>query len=681
MCGIAGIWGDVRPERLQAMADTLRHRGPDDEGLWIDSRQEIGLASRRLAIIDLDTGRQPIANEDGRVVTVFNGEIYNYRELRAELISRGHAFRTQSDTEVIVHLYEDYGVEAVEHLRGMFAIALWDAAQAQLLLVRDRVGKKPLYYSEAEGEFAFASEIKGLVAARAAGLDLDPQALGDYLTWMAVPAPATIYRQIRAVEPAEIIVVRERRIARRRTYWQLQMLPKVSTSFPEAVEQVDTLLREAVRLRLRADVPVGVFLSGGIDSGLVTALAAEQASGRLTTVTVGFEDGPYDERPLARLVAERYATEHHEVLVQPDVAEVLPKIAAAYDQPFADSSAIPTYYVSQAARAFVKVVLNGDGGDEVFCGYRRYLAARINARLRMLDGPAWRPLWRAVGAVLPVPRGARTGYAFAHRLVRGMGLELPARYLAWNVDGFSEGELQALLKPDWWMTYAAGEKPRGPLTLRVKGSLKSAARFAWERSDLGWVDHMLATDFATTLPNDLLVKMDIASMAHGLETRSPLLDHVLIDTAAHYSEAVKLGGRQTKPLLRALAERYLPEPVRTAPKRGFEVPLVRWLRENLREMRDDLLLSRTGLVADLCARSSLEGLLREKTALDPRRWSTQVWMLLMLALWDRYVRPEQSHEGGRLAPSSSIRRFPRGAAQQARRPSGLPGGPRSPPPA
>jgi len=633
MCGIAGIWGDVSQQRLQATADSLRHRGPDDEGYWIDREQGVGLANRRLSIIDLAGGRQPIANEDGRVVTVFNGEIYNYHELREDLIARGHQFRTKADTEVIVHLYEEHGVDAVEHLRGMFAIAIWDGAERQLVLYRDRAGKKPLYYAETDREFVFASEIKGLIAARGCSLDLDHQALADYLAWMAVPAPATIYRHVRSIEPAQMLVVRDRRIARRQSYWQLHMLPKASTGFAEAVEEVDSNVREAVRLRLRSDVPVGVFLSGGIDSGIVTAVAAEQSSAPLTTITVGFEDGSYDERPLARLVADRYGTDHHEVLVKPDLADALPKIADAFDQPFADSSAIPSYYVSQAAREHVKVVLNGDGGDEVFAGYRRHLAARANAALRLLDGPLWRPLWWLAGVAMPTPRRSRTRYAFAHRMVRGLGTTSHARYMAWNVDGFGDPELRRLLKPDFWDgSVASGERLVEDQYNRLRG--------------VGFVDRMLATDFATSLPNDLLVKMDIASMAHGLETRSPLLDHVLIDTAARYHESVKLGGRRTKPLLRALAERYLPEPIRTAPKRGFEIPLVRWLRKDLRAMRDDLLLSRSGLIADLCERSYVERLVNERTGLDPRRWGTRVWMLLMLALWDRRTATsKQAHTG------------------------------------
>jgi asparagine synthase (glutamine-hydrolysing) len=627
MCGIAGIWGNPTRERLGVMADSLRHRGPDDEGFWCDPKDGIGLAHRRLSIIDLEGGQQPVSNEDGRVVTVFNGEIYNYKELREDLIARGHRFSTETDTEVIVHLYEDFGVDAVQHLRGMFAIAIWDAAEKQLVLYRDRAGKKPLYYSETDTEFCFASEIKALVAAGATRFELDRQALVDYLTWGAVHAPATIYRQVFSLEPAQLIIVRQRRVHRKQSYWRLEMLPKVHLGFEEAVERLDGMIREAVRLRLRSDVPVGSFLSGGIDSGIVTAIAAQEYPGTLTTVTIGFDTGSFDERPLARLLAKRYATDHHEILVRPDVVNVLPKIAAAYDQPFADSSAIPTYYVSEAARGHVKVVLNGDGGDEVFCGYRRYQAARIDGMLRWADAAWSRPLWRFAASLLPVPRGFRTGYAFSHRLLRGMGVPHHLRYMAWSVDCFTDDELRDLFKNDF-----------------PAGGIRSGTRLAKRQYDRlernGPVDRMLATDFVTILAHDLLVKMDIASMAHGLETRAPLLDHVLIEAVSRFPERVKLSGWQTKPLLRKLAERYVPVEIQKEKKHGFEIPLVEWLRGDLRQIRDDVVLSSSGLLADLFDRASLERLVRGETGLDPRRWSTRVWGLLMLGLWDQCVRPK-----------------------------------------
>jgi len=628
MCGIAGIWGGPNAERLRAMANALRHRGPDDEGYWTHPEAHIGFAHRRLAIIDLEGGRQPIASEDGRVITIANGEIYNYRELREELIGRGHTFKTATDTEVVVHLYEDCGVDLASKLRGMFAVAIWDDVRRQLVLIRDRAGKKPLYYSEASGEFLFASEIKGIVAAMQTRPTLDRQAVADFLGWGAIPQPTTIYREIRAVRPAEVVVIRDRNVAQRKTYWQLGMHPKKRLSRKEAVEQIDAGLRDAVRLRLRSDVPVGCFLSGGLDSGIITAMAAQEYAPRLTTITVGFEDSTFDERPLARLIAQQYGTEHHEITIRPDVATDLPKIVQAYDQPFGDSSAIPSYYVARAAREYVKVVLNGDGGDEVLAGYRRHVAARISGWLSWLDGPADRQVWHRIARSLPAPRGFRSGYAFGHRLLRGLSMDATARYLAWAVDGLDQENLRGLSvdrgAESGWLK---GLMPSDRLARDVLAMLR----------DCGPVDRMLGADFLTLLPHDLLVKMDIATMAHGLEARSPLLDHQLIDMVSRLPEALKLRSFRTKPLLRELGRRYVPPVIRQAPKRGFEVPLIQWLQGELRELCEDTLLSRAGLLSTLFDRGSLECLLRGGARLDPARWSRRVWFLLMLGMWDSHV--------------------------------------------
>lgn len=612
------------------MADRLRHRGPDDENIWRSAGADIGFAFRRLSIIDIEGGRQPIANEDGRVVTVFNGEIYNYRELREELIVRGHRFTTQSDTEVIVHLYEEHGEDFVGKLRGMFAIALWDEAERKLVLARDRVGKKPLYFSEAGGEFVFASELKGVLAASPRLAVVRDQAIADYLTYSVIAAPDTIYREVRSVEPAEMLVVRDRRVASRRRYWHLHMLPKTPVGRAEAVDQIDGLLREAVRLRLRSDVPVGCFLSGGIDSGIVTAMAAEEQSDPLTTITIGFEDGSFDERPLAKLVAQRYGTHHQEVIVRPDVVADLPRIVAAYDQPFGDSSSIPSFYVAKAAREFVKVVLNGDGGDELFAGYRRYVAGWINGRMCWLDRPFCRPGWRLLHRLLPRPRGFRSAYAFGHRLVRGLALDAVPRYLAWAQDVFTADRLRALCLPP-------GSRDGATRFDGLEGTDRMVRDTMATLAEYGPVDRMLAADFATILPHDLLVKMDIATMANSLEARSPLLDHVLIETVARYPEAIKLNGLTTKPVLRELSKRYLPAPVQAAPKRGFEVPMVRWLRGDLRALAADVILSRAGLLSDWFNRAALEGLLRNDEGIEPARWGRQVWMLLVLGMWDRVV--------------------------------------------
>ncbi len=636
MCGIAGIWGDAAPKRLQAMADRLRHRGPDDEAIWIHPRHDLGFAHRRLSIIDLKGGRQPIESEDGRVVTMLNGEIYNYRELREELIAGGHRFKTHSDTEVIVHLFEDHGTGFVSHLRGMFAIVIWDEGQRLLVLVRDRAGKKPLYFSEIDGDFLFASEIKGVLAASRRPLAVDEQSLADYLAWGTIHAPATIYREVRSVCPGELLVVRRGRVVTRERYWRQRMIPKVRVSPAEAVEQVDGLVREAVRLRLRSDVPVGAFLSGGVDSGIVTAMAAKECAGTLTTITVGFEDGAFDERPAARLVADRYATDHHELLLRTDVAADLPAITAAYDQPFADSSAIPSYCVARATRPLVKVVLSGDGGDELFGGYRRYIAGRVNQLLCWADGPICRPVWTLIGRLLPVPRSYRSAYAFAHRLARGMAMEPVSRYLTWAVDVFDEDRLRLLCGVE------RRDSPRPRWLDRTQRSDRLARRALQAFDACGPIDRMMGADFAAILPHDLLVKMDIACMAHGLEARSPLLDTNLIDVVSRYPERIKLPGFSTKPILRALSSRYVPEVVRTAPKRGFEVPIVRWLRGDLRDLCQDVVLSRDGLLASLFSRPALEKLVgpassRSRNGLDPARWGRCVWTLLMLGMWDRVV--------------------------------------------
>ncbi len=630
MCGIAGIWGNPTADRLEAMADRLRHRGPDGEGYWIDQRKHIGFAHRRLSIIDCQGGRQPISNEDGSVVTVFNGAIYNYRELRDDLIARGHRFSTKTDTEVIVHLYEDHGAEFVHKLRGMFAIALWDGHAQKLILVRDRVGKKPLYYSEANGEFLFASEVKGIVATSAAALELDQQAVADYLAWGVVPQSMTIYRQVRPVLPGELLTLQHRKITAKHRYWQLEMKPKVRISQQEAVEQIDEKLRESVRLRLRADVPVGSFLSGGIDSGLITAMAAQEYSGRLTTITIGFEDSQFDERPLARNVAQRYDTDHHEILINPCVGDDLFKIAACYDQPFADSSSVPSYYAAQAARKVGKVILNGDGGDELFAGYRRYVAGRLSGMVSWADGPVGQSLWRSLLDVLPAPRGFRTGYAFAHRFARGMAENAADRYMLWSVDMLSASRVRAL---------CSQIKGKQNLLGSTQASSRLADSYLQQAGTDGAIDRMLGADFAGILPNDLLVKMDIACMAHGLEGRSPLLDHSLADMVAKYPETTKLSSFETKPLLRSLSRKYLPVEVQAAPKRGFEIPVVRWLRGELKPMTEDVLLCRDGLMAELFERSELERLLRSRDACEPAQWGRWVWMLLMLGIWDQQVRP------------------------------------------
>jgi asparagine synthase (glutamine-hydrolysing) len=627
MCGIAGIWGQPDEQALRRAAECLRHRGPDSNGVWIDPTGQIGLAHTRLAVIDIPGGGQPITNEDGSVAVVFNGEIYNYVELRDDLISRGHVFATQTDTEVLVHLYEERGEALVDPLRGMFALAVWDRGAGRLLLARDRLGVKPLYTAECDGRLMFASEIKGLLAMGLAPGAIDDQALSDYLTFGHVPGPATIYRQIRALPPACRLVADAPDGARVECYWRCPHDPDSHIDRGEAVEQVDAVLQEAVRIRLRADVPVGAFLSGGLDSGLIVAAAARHLERPITTLTVGFEDEAFDERPLARQVAQRYGTDHHELTVRPDPERLLPRIVSAYDQPYADSSAIPSYCVAELASDRLKVVLNGDGGDEALAGYRRYVGAWLADRLGPIASRFARPLWRLGDVLLPRARGFRTGYAFARRLTRGLAMPEPERILAWGNDGFDEQEKRRLAgRQGGWLERCA------PTWRHVAGLLADAPFLSTKLDRHMWADRQ------TLLPDDLLVKMDIATMAHGLEARSPLLDHVLFETVARLPAAVKLSGLTTKPILRALARSVLPPDVAGAPKRGFEVPLARWLEHDLRDLRDGLLLSPTGLMAERFDRDMLADLVHHPRRLEPTRWTRRVWTLMMLALWDRQYR-------------------------------------------
>jgi len=620
MCGIAGIWGNPASERLRAMAGALCHRGPDDEGFWHALNREFGFAHRRLSIIDPTGGAQPMANEDGTVVTVFNGAIYNYTELRKELAADGHRLATSGDTETIVHTYEDDAEGFLDRLHGMFALAVWDDRRQTLTLARDRAGKRPLYFYAGNDEFIFASEIKGILAALDARPDLDHAALTQYLTWTFIPGPRTIYRGIQTVMPGEVLTVRNRQIEKRRRYWRPVWLPKESIDRAEAIERTEQLLRRAVRLRLRADVPIGAFLSGGIDSGLVTAIAAQEHNDAVRTITIGFENSAFDERPAARLVAERYGTRHEEVVVRPNVREDLPGIIAAYDQPFADSSAIPSFYVARAARQHVKVALNGDGADEQFAGYRRYLAAQASGWLRAVDGGVSQKAFRLLERMLPKSSRSRSGYGFTQRFVRGMGLSQPERYLAWAIDGFMPSELMGLY---------------GESTSHMNEALRTAGGVLEGVASCGEVDRMLAVDYSVVLPFEFLVKMDIACMAHGLEARSPLLDTDLTMAVSRWPEKTKLGGGTTKPILRELARRYLPDSIVNAPKRGFEVPLADWLRGELAHLSRDVILNPNGLPCELFDRKHLEDIIGNQSGLDSGRWSKRVWMLMVLGLWDQ----------------------------------------------
>lgn len=611
------------------MARTIAHRGPDHEGVWIDNGL-VSLANRRLAIVDLSPeGEQPMRSADGRHVIVLNGEIYNFVELRVELEALGLRFRGHSDTEVLLAAINRWGlVQALERAVGMFALAVWDTVESCLTLARDRAGKKPLYYARNGDAFHFASEIKALRDGAGLSLSTDPEAIHHYLSLGYVPSPLTAYREIREVPAGCWMAIGPGLTSRVERYWALPEAGQDRISLDEAIEETERRLTIAVTQRLRADVPVGAFLSGGIDSGLMTAIAAAHSSTPLKTFTVTFGGGQFDEGPLAARIVERYHTEHQIIELSPAIEDLLPRVVRAYDEPFADPSAVPTYAVAAAAGRNLKVVLNGEGADEVFAGYRRTVAARYASPLAgLLEGV---PGVRRIVDSLPRPSGFRTPYAFAYRVLRGLGLGPMERYVVWSSDGFTESEKQALYR----------ERRELPSTTRALDVLLE--RLAGRSP----VDHFMAVDFVLSLGDCLLVKMDIATMAHSLEARSPYLDHRLVEWAAALPRHLLFSARATKPLLRRLAAKYLPEGIIEAPKRGFEIPLINWVSGDLFPMISDVCLSRRGLIAEMFDRSQIERLLYRKSGLDDERWAKRLWILLMLAQWDMLCRAGASPIAG-----------------------------------
>ena len=635
MCGISGIWA-CDPERWDRdglaaavwnMNDALRHRGPDDAGIWCDPSAGVALGHRRLAIIDLSpAGRQPMTGPSGTTHIVFNGEIYNYRELRQTILSDGTTLRSASDTEVILALYEKHGDECLRLLRGMFAFALWDARARRLLIARDRIGKKPLYYSTLGGHLVFASELKALRRILPPDeLQLDRASLNRFLSFGFISGPRTIYRNVYQLPPGSMLVATAPDRPQIRSYWT----PDDGRVGAQSVTpgEIEEKLLEAVRIRMRSDVPIASFLSGGIDSGLVTAIAT-RLNGPMSTFTVGFEDGDFDERPLARQVARRLGTDHHEVTVRPDVERLLPQLVRAYDQPYAEAAAVAAYCLAEVvSRHGFKVVLSGDGGDEIFGGYRRALAAAWLSRLEALAGA--RVIRTAARTVLPLlvePHPHRSRYAFLRRVIRGAAADEIRRLLIWSTDSFTNDERRDL----------------GMDAYDERGDPEGLASYLPRGADQSPLASMIAIDLRWALPYNMLVKMDVATMAHGLETRSPLLDQELVQMQMERPVADLLPGFSTKPALRAIARKYLPGEVVAAPKRGFQPPMEveHWVTHELKTVRDELLLATDGLVASMTDRTRLEAFLHRPPAGDSSRWAERVWILLSLAAWDRFVARE-----------------------------------------
>ncbi len=615
----------VEASLARRLCDALVHRGPDDEGYYLNG--PVALGQRRLAILDLAGGHQPMSNEDATVWVTFNGEIYNFEELRQRLEGFGHRFATCSDTEVIVHAYEQYGADCVKKLRGMFAFALWDQPRQTLLLARDRVGKKPLFYTEVDGQWVFASELQALLQHPGLAREVHWAALDDYLTYGYVPAPKTIFRGVHKLLPAHWLTLRLRpgesdgpdvHIER---YWQLAYEPKLTLSEEDAADGLLEVLREAVRLRMIADVPLGALLSGGIDSSFVVALMSQLSDRSVRTFSIGFDDQEFNELPHARRVAERCGTDHHELIVRPNALEVLPTLVRHYGEPYADSSAIPSYYVAKLTREHVKVALNGDGGDECFAGYERYAGGlmadrygRIPAAIRTL---AIEPLSR----LIPTSAPRRSRLRQARRFLEVAGQPSPQRYLRW-IGYVPTMEKAALYSPDF-QEQLAGHRAEAWL-LEMWDRLTAAG--------LGPLDRMLALDVESYLPYDLLVKMDIATMANSLEARSPFLDHHVMEFCARLPASYKLRGMRLKHLLKKAGAGLLPPETLIRRKMGFGVPVGDWMRGELRSWMEDLLLSPRALKRGYFQPESLRQVVdRHLEGREDR--SFELWALLWLELW------------------------------------------------
>jgi asparagine synthase (glutamine-hydrolysing) len=613
MCGIAGIVSlgerPVAPDEVERMCGALAHRGPDDWGLHAERAAAIGM--RRLSIIDLETGRQPVCNEDGGIWTVFNGEIYNYGELRRELLGRGHVFRTRSDTETIVHLYEERGERCVEALRGMFAFAVWDARRRRLLLARDRLGIKPLYYTLVGGRLAFASELKALLELPELPRELDWAAVSHFFTFLSTPPAASILRGVHKLEPGHVLVAERGSAPRARRYWELPFEPDRSRGASALEQELRELLEESVRLHLVSDVPLGAFLSGGVDSSAVVALMTRLGHGTPRTFSIGYADAEFSELPWARLAARELGTRHHELVLDADVADVVEEVVFHLDEPFGDSSAIPTYMVSKLAAQHVKVVLSGDGGDELFAGYDKYRVEARERRLERVPGV----LRRALAALASrTPEGTR-----GRRFLKHMALDGAERYL--HASTLFDAEQKARIFRPEALARLAGHDPWWDAARQLRGGARH------------WLSALQAWDLASYLPLDILTKVDRVSMAHSLEARVPLLDHVLVEFAARIPPELQLANGRGKLLFKRALRGLVPDAILDRRKRGFAIPLGRWLEGPLGRRLRELMLSERTRARGLFDVEALESLLRGREARSPL--ALPFWTLASFELWCR----------------------------------------------
>ena len=611
MCGISGYWGSNQgiAAQLPTSLDTIHHRGPNDRGTHITSDVSMGMT--RLSVIDLEGGSQPVYNEDRTIAVVFNGEIYNYRELMRELIAKGHEFRTISDTEVLVHLYEEHGAKMVSYLRGMFAFAIHDSRNRLLFLARDRFGKKPLFYRAQGDGLTFASEIKALKPyGRAAGerWNVSPQAVADYLSLGVVPQPSTIYEGVFCVPAGSHATFSSDHLDIQR-YWSPAFSPKTTLSYAEAQVEARRLISESVRLRLRSDVPLGIFLSGGVDSSAVAYEAAQVLGSDVQCFTVS-TGGELDESNLAAQTAKLLGAQHHVLPLRLDPLEGLQTVVRHYDQPFADSSAIPSLQIAKMAAEHVTVVLNGDGGDEVFAGYRRYVAAATANRFSWIPQPVATKVASMLGSGSSV---RRSPLGFAARFARGIAMAPDERYLAWTSDMLRESDKRA-----HWV---------GPPVQATEHLVRETLA-----PGLSQLDQQLESDRHINLLSDLLVKMDMACMAHSLEARSPLLDHTVAEFAWRLPDGYRIRRGTPKIILRDAYRDVLPPGVTSGAKRGFEIPMSEWLSGDLKPILQDLVGSPNARVRSFVDDSLITGLL-DGTAFADRNKTYLLYALLVLELW------------------------------------------------
>jgi len=622
MCGITGkfVFKDTIVEKglIKKMADTIIYRGPDDEGIYC--APHIGLGQRRLAIIDLNkSATAPLSNEDSTVWIVFNGEIYNYQILREKLITQGHVFKTHSDTEVIIHLYEQFGAECLQHLRGMFAFTIWDSNKKIIFAARDRLGKKPYFYKKSGTSFIFGSEIKAITADPSVSVSPDFSSIDLYLTYQYVPSPYTAFEGIQKIPPASYLICNTNGDLKIEKYWSLPD-PSVKTkaSEEEVQHEIKTKLREAVRLRMISDVPLGAFLSGGIDSGMIVAMMAQESSTPVKTFSIGFEEEEYNELPYARLVSNLYETDHHELIIKPSAIDILPKLVKHYNEPFADASALPTFYVSELAREHATVALSGDGGDENFGGYGRYIRFQKWSKLDLIPKQIRQIPNYVLHAIINSSFSDNKLLDISKGL-RMISADTPDRYNL--IMSLFKEEDKNLIYTSNFNNYLFKNK------IINEGS----NTFTKEMTNLEW---MARDDLQHYLPDCLMTKTDVVSMANSLEIRCPLLDHEFVEYAATIPSKLKLNGNDGKLIFRNLANSFLPDEIIRKPKTGFASPIKKWFSSELSEMLKMTLLDDSATKRNLFQICGIKKMLEEQQN-GKRDWSSRLWALMFLELWFR----------------------------------------------